>query len=329
MSKHFLLFCITIIGCGTLCSQTSPQTGEAVPNSGAARSSIDSGEIGCGGVAVGPLTVDDVVAMLSKSTSSDVIFNISRQRGHLTFSPVELVTFKEKGAEDKLLEELAQGPEVYIGWSVLPSNVVRDNYGHYVLDKYFALDVAIANRSPDKSVIITALEFCHDELKDVSVDPTLVRGSLQKGELYGKRTTWSNTLQGVGSIMSPAAPFFKNALHRATFSTGAAMFSPMKSAFDLVFQDSIAVYLTNWDKDQVFKQGFIVPAGGSQRGRVFVPIEYIYPKPPNKNDKAAYAAWENATKGRFNVEEVKKVLGSLVVLGQEVQLTGRRRFSSQ
>ena len=25
---------------------------------------------------------------------------------------------------------------MYIGWSILPSNVVRDNYGHYVMNKF-------------------------------------------------------------------------------------------------------------------------------------------------------------------------------------------------
>ena len=108
------------------------------------------------------------------------------------------------------------------------------------------------------------------------------------------------------------------------------MFSPLKSAFDLVLPDSIAVYLTNWDKDQAFKNGFIVSAGGSQRGRVFVPIEYIYPKPQDKKvNKDQYLRWLNATKGRFDTNDVKGDIGSLVVLGQRVTLQGRSRFSSQ
>lgn len=302
-------------------------TSAAAGNPQGAASSIESGSIGCG-AAHAALTKADVLAILKSGASSAVVLDIAKDRGHGDFSSKDLAEFKQARASDALLTELARGPEMYIGWSILPSNVVRDNYGHYVMNKFFAVDVAVANRS-DKSVVISALEFCHEELRDVSADPTLVRGSLQKGELVGRRSIISNTIQGVGSVMSPGAAFFKVVAHRATFSTGAALFSPIKSAFDLVAPNTIATYLTNWDKDQVFKSGFIVSAGGSQRGRVFIPIEYIYPRPltKTKNDqksKELYDNWQNATKGHYNPEVVKKAIGSLVMLGQEFDL-GKRR----
>ncbi|MEP6754863.1 MAG: hypothetical protein ABJA67_05135, partial [Chthonomonadales bacterium] len=185
-------------------------------------------------------------------------------------TPTDLAAVRQKmGAtltddDTALLKALSESADLYIGYSILPAKVVRDNYGHYVRDKFFAADVAISNRASTGTIVISTLEFCHAvilqtaakvksdttaHMKDVSTDPTLVRGSLQKGELTGARSEISNTIQAIGSIMAPAAPFFKVATHRATFTTAAAMLAPLKSGFDLVVPDTIAVYLSNWDKD--------------------------------------------------------------------------------
>lgn len=303
---------------------------------------------GCGPAAK-LLEQADVVTLLKSSATDEEISAYIAAKARKAFTAAEVAAFADakpgRGAD--LIKSLATGPDVYIGWSVLPPKVLRDNYGHYVVDKYFGLDVAIANRSQGTngsntgtSVIVSALEFCPtgNVVKDVSADPTLVRGSLQKGELTGKRADVSNTIQAIGTIMAPAAPFFKNALHRATYSTGASMLSPIKSAFDLVWPDTIATYLTNWDKDQVFKQGFVVAAGQSERGRVFIPIEYIYPRPgknPGKNSQGYAAweakriAWEIASSGKYDPEAVKKVIGSVVVLGQQATIGGRVVSASQ
>jgi hypothetical protein len=312
-------------------------------------SAVDNG---CGQAAQ-TLGAGEVVTLLKSSATDDEISSYIAAKARRPFSASDVASFADakptapttRGAD--LIKSLATGPDVYIGWSVLPPKVLRDNYGHYVVDKYFGLDVAIANRSQGTngsntgtSVIVSALEFCPtgNLVKDVSADPTLVRGSLQKGELTGKRADISNSIQAIGTIMAPAAPFFKNALHRATYSTGASLLSPIKSAFDLVWPDTIATYLTNWDKDQVFKQGFVVAAGQSERGRVFIPIEYIYPRPgknPGK-DSAGYAAWEAkqlawkiASSGKYDPEAVKKVIGSVVVLGQQATIGGRVVSASQ
>jgi len=309
-------------------------------------------DIGCGQAAQ-ILGAAEVVTLLKSSATDDEILSYIAAKARRSFSASDVASFADakptlpatRGAD--VIKSLATGPDVYIGWSVLPPKVLRDNYGHYVVDKYFGLDVAIANRSQGTngsntgtSVIVSALEFCPtgNFVKDVSADPTLVRGSLQKGELTGKRADISNSIQAIGTIMAPAAPFFKNALHRATYSTGASLLSPIKSAFDLVWPDTIATYLTNWDKDQVFKQGFVVAAGQSERGRVFIPIEYIYPRPgkkPDKNSKdypaweAREVAWKIASGGKYDPEAVKKVIGSVVVLGQQATIGGRVVSASQ
>jgi hypothetical protein len=326
-------------------SQTTSQT--APPTTSEATSLAT--DTGCGQAAQ-ILNRDEVTTLLKSSATDDEISSYIAAKARRAFTAYDVAAFADAkpGRGTDLIKSLATGPDVYVGWSVLPPKVLRDNYGHYVVEKYFGLDVAVANRSQGTnggttgtSVIISALEFCPtgNTVKDISADPTLVRGTLQKGGLTGRRADISNSIQAIGTIMAPAAPFFKNALHRATYSTGTSMLNPIKSAFDLVWPDTIATYLTNWDKDQVFKQGFVVAAGQSERGRVFIPIEYIYPHPGKKPDKSnanAYAEWEAkqiawkiATSGKYDPEAVKKVIGSVVVLGQQATIGGRVVSSSQ
>jgi hypothetical protein len=303
-------------------------------------------EQGCGN-STKTLEKDEVVTLLKSAATDAEIQTFINAKARKSFTAADMAEFANAKSpavatrSEALIKSLVSGPDVYIGWSVLPPNVLRDNYGHYVVNKYFGLDVAIANRSEDstQSLIITALEFCHpiDHIKDISADPTLVRGSLQKGELTGKRADISNSIQAIGTLMAPAAPFFKNAMHQATYSTATSMLSPLKSAFDLVWPDTIATYLTNWDRDQVFKQGFVVSGGQSERGRVFIPIEYIYPrpgkKPTNPDDlkkwEEARDAWKIACSGKYDPEKVKAAIGSVVVLGQQAKIGGRVVSASQ
>jgi hypothetical protein len=269
-----------------------------------------------------------IKGLLESKTSPDVLENLVRSNmGRIDVSPEQLLELKKAGASDDLLLLLTTQSDVYIGWTVLPAKIVRDNYGQFVQNKYFAIDVAIANRNERTSLVITALEFCHGGIRDVSQDPVLVRGSLQKGEMTGARNTASRTIQAVGNIASPSAAFFKNELHRGTFSAFASLFTPLKSGFDLVFPNTILTYLENWDKDEVFRKGFIVAAGGSTRGRVFIPIELIYPRPKERSQAPdAYQLWRDATKGRFDPQDVKRRIGSLVVLGQEITLGQQHTF---
>ena len=329
-----------------------------------ARTSTDTQETGCGQMASDLRSAKDfqkgsavqtIRQMVEKNVPDDVILSVVQ--GHIStldLTPSDVADLAGARASAALLRSLTSGADVYIGWSVLPAKVLRDNYGRHVTDKYFGIDVVIANRTGNstpaggtehaeepQSLIVTALEFCHvqagGELRDVSVDPVLVRGSLQKGELTGRRNTISRAIQAIGDVAAPSAGFFKNDLHRGTFSTAAALFTPIKTGFDLVWPDTILTYLENWDKDEVFKKGFVVPAGGSTRGRVFIPIEIIYPRPLaakngqlSPDEKKTYESdnelYKQATKGNYDPEDVKKKIGTLVVLGQQITLGPRRRY---
>src|SRR5262249_44123001 len=151
--------------------------------------------------------------------------------------------------------------------------VLRDNFGRGIRGKYFGVDIAVANRSTDKGLMITAFEFCMDGLKEVTSDPALVRGSLVKGEMTGPRTIIYQAIHAVGLVAGPAQGFFKNQAHHDNYVTGVGIFDPLETGFKLIWPDTIQSYLDSWDKDEVFKKGFIVAAGAPPlRGRIFVPI---------------------------------------------------------
>lgn len=293
------------------------------------QSSIDTATVGCDtGTAEPRVTIAKVKEMVAAKVPPAVVISlIQESSGDLMPSPDVVIELAKAGASEEVLAAILDGPEVYIGWSVMPSKIVRDNYGQYVTNKYFGIEVAIANRT-QKSIIVTALEFCHDGLRDVSEDPPMVRGSLQKGEIAGHRNRISSTIQAIGGLASPSAAFFKNQIHRGTFSAGAALFTPLKSAWDLIAPNTLLTYLDNWDKDEVFKKGFIVPAGGERRGRVFLPIEQIYPRQLQgaKTNPEAHEKWRQATKGNYDPSEIKRRIGALVVLGQQIKLEQQRRY---
>jgi len=331
---------------------SAPDAAQEPPPARSPDSSVDAGEIGCKAIQDLPaLTIAELRKIVeeqdkSETATSDadkkkevravsdsaILALLQTRKLAAPASPDDIRALIEHHASASVLTAVTSGPEVYIGWSVIPSKIVADNYGHYVRRKYFAIDVAIANRSKD-SLIVTALEFCNDinkeKMREVSSDPPLVRGTLQKGELTGKRSIISHSIQAVGDLASPSAAFFKNTIHRGTFSGVAALFTPLRTGFDLVWPDTILAYLQNWDKDEVFKRGFVVSAGGSTRGRAFIPIELVYPRPLDKTSKSYsedLRRWKEATKGNFDAKDVKKKIGKLVVLGQAIELRNQQRF---
>ncbi len=351
---NFFLLCL--ISFPALAQDSGFALGASSQEPSAGRSPLsgkDAGELGCATAEeLPPLPVADLMKIVDEQnkaltaetdkdkkkemqTASDNTI-LALLQGRKLAAPATADEIKELirlHASAEVLNSVTNGPEVYIGWSVIPSRIVTDNYGHYVRRKYFAIDVAIANRAKD-SLIVTALEFCNnlgtEKLRDVTSDPALVRGTLQKGELTGTRTIVAATIQAVGDLATPSAAFFKNQVHRGTFSGIASLFNPLKTGFDLVWPETILTYLQNWDKDEVFKKGFVVSAGGSARGRVFIPIELIYARPANKKDpkyQDALRDWKEATEGDFDVKKVKAAIGRLVVLGQSIELKNQRRFS--
>lgn len=191
-----------------------------------------------------------------------------------------------------------------VAWEVLPEIVVRDNYGRHVSSKYFAIDVAVHNPSDSDVLIVRAFQFANKETH-LNSDPRLVRGSLEKGQMTGRRNVAINTIKSMGLVAAGASGFFKNTGSSATYNRSVVMFSdPFEKGLEVIFPDTTIKYLSNWDSDKVFKDGFVVSAGDTGRGRIFVPIQALYPD---------YTKPKRGT--QFDLNEVKERLGDMKPVG--------------
>jgi len=285
------------------------------------------------------LTTEGVAQMAESGVPDLTILKLVRASPcNFDLSPEKVKKLKDNNVSDEVMEAMASC-RVYVGWSVLPAKVVRDNYGHYVSRKYFAVDIAVYNRTANQ-LIVNAFEFHRKvspgstqqrdeqrqeaktkEDRTLSTDPALVRGSLQKGQIAGWRHILVGALQLVAYGGPSAAPFFKNVNRKSNYQTGIALANAILKGFDEnIFPDTILTYLRNWDKDEVFKKGFVIAGGESARGRIFLPIELIYPRSDTK--------YKEAVKGKYDPTAVKLDLNSLSVLGQEVSFLANRTVTA-
>ena len=187
-------------------------------------------------VEAGALPFDKLQVMVEKKVPDEVILaTLNRYASRPTLSPDELAKLKgnDVNASDDLLRELVLDDPIYIGWSVIPAKLLRDNYGRYVRQKYFGIDVALANRSKDKGLFVTAFEFCRKQLKEVSSDPALVRGTLVKGEMTGRRSIVLHLIHSTALVLAPIQGFFKNQAHHDNFVTGVNILNPLETGFKL------------------------------------------------------------------------------------------------
>jgi hypothetical protein len=219
-----------------------------------------------------------------------------------------------------------------LAWTVLPPRVIRDNYGHNVSNKYIAIDVIVHNSYACNQLVVKGFRFVVKGTTDyATTDPTLVKGSIVKGQLVGTRNTVVQVVKTLGLIATGASGFFKSTGASATYNRGVTIFSnPFEKGIELIFPDTTVTYLSNWDKDEVFKSGFVVQAGKEVQGRLFMPIEVVCsenysPEKPNDNSSNLTARSKECRPPRwgeryptYDADTVKKNLGEMKVFGQEI-----------
>ena len=235
----------------------------------------------------------------------------------LICAPVLLVFFSiPEALPAQSVSNCPSGVSATIAWNVLPWKIVKDNFGHYVANKYVAVDVAV-NNCTDQTLILNAFQF-HTQVVpgvtriDLTTDPKMVRGTLVKGQKTGIRNTGVHIIKSLGLIASGATGFFKNMGSSATYGRAVTLFSdPFEKGVELIFPDTIVTYLDNWEADEVFKKGFVVSPSQTVRGRVFMPIQNLYPSPAKVKAK------------HLDPSEVRQKLGKISVLA--MQTTGLQR----
>ncbi len=182
--------------------------------------------------------------------------------------------------------------DIKLVWGVLPHMVVRDSYGRHVSTKYFAIDIAILNQSPD-TLNVTGFDVeTTDQGSYPSLDWKLVRASIEKGQMTGRRNVSMAALKGTGSIAAGLNGFFKNARSAATYGRIVSAFTgPFITGLEALIPDTTIKYLANWDQNPVFKNGFVIEGNGrTGNGVIFIPIQLLFPeyRKPSRRDAPDY-----------------------------------------
>ncbi len=231
--------------------------------------------------------------------------------------------------EDAIEASEASGRRPQVAWYVLPSKIIRDNYGHYVSSKYIAIDITVHNMNSTDQISVQAFTFLGLRSDDPykNSDPNLVRGSIVKGQETGARNTLVRVIKVVGNLATGAGGFVKNAGASASYGRGVSIFSdPFEKGVELIIPDTTVTYLTAWDKDEVFKKGFIVEPGKEVTGRIFIPVslvcELLRAHQPPVNTACKEGGWLRSA--QYDPLVIRDNLAPLGVMGSHITLTVKR-----
>ena len=210
---------------------------------------------------------------------------------------------------------VADEPGVDVVWSVISANIMKDNFGHFINNKYLGLDVAIGNHSGYdllvSSVVLNTKEGGFPMRLLPSSSYKLVRGTLEKEELIGPRALIINTIKALGPIGTGFIPFFHATGPKANFSTGVDIFSnPLEKGLEAVFPDTVVKELDRLD-DQYLREGTVIHNADQPKYRVFVPKEFVkrlMEKLVSGGDKF----------DPHNDVDVARALNELVLVGQSI-----------
>ncbi len=227
--------------------------------------------------------------------------------------------------QDEVRARHGSGEPPEVAWYVLPPKMVRDNYGHYVSSKYIAIDITVHNMNTTDQINVQAFTFGGAVSVDPykNSDPNLVRGSIVKGQDTGARNTLVRVIKVVGNLATGAGGFVKNAGASASYGRGVSIFSdPFEKGVELIVPDTTVTYLTAWDKDEVFKKGFIVEPGKEVTGRIFIPVslvcELLKAQPPPATSACREGGWLRSA--QYEPLKIRAKLGPLGVLGSHITL---------
>jgi hypothetical protein len=126
----------------------------------------------------------------------------------------------------------------------------------------------------------------------------------------------------LGNLATGSAGFVKNVGASASYGRAVSIFSdPFEKGVEMIFPDTTVEYLTAWDKDEVFKNGFIVDAGKEVTGRIFIPVAVAceMAKAQGMTAQCKEGGWlQSAT---YDPVAIRNGLGTISILGNHVSIT--------
>ena len=154
--------------------------------------------------------------------------------------------------------------EVDVAWYVIPTKIMKDNYGHSIDKKYVGIDVSLGNSSGYDVMISSVMFKNSSNAVSLKLPPApntsyrLARGTLEKQQQTGRRAVFINTTKVLGTLGTGVVPFFHVPTAKANFSTGVDIFSnPLEKGLELIFPDTLVKELERLD-DQYLRDGTVV-----------------------------------------------------------------------
>lgn len=226
--------------------------------------------------------------------------------------------------------------QVDVMWSVLPENIVHDNFGKKISKEYYCIDVIVGNDS-GFDLQLTSVGFTVPEVNPRASEHTayivpsigyrMARGTLERAQQVGVRNRLLAFINSMGPFLTGFTPFFHAVNHRANFSEGVNIFSnPFEKGYEQTFPDTTIRQLDRL-ADQVWRDDntsrTVVTNNTQLRLMTFFPRKFLYP-PVNKAKRASDYDYDLQADPR----EVMRRLGQIVLIGEVVQHTNRIRIVS-
>lgn len=239
---------------------------------------------------------------------------------------------------DFTITGITQGPippglngkgEVDVMWEVVPDKVTSDNFGGKVKRQFYCIEVVIGNDSGFdlqlSSIGFTLPGLANAKQRIPSTGYRTVRGSLEAFQLLAPRNFVINGLKVLGPLLTGFLPFFHVEAHARNFSEAINVISnPLEKGVENFWPD-----LTPRELDRLADMTFrddistktIVPNNVQARILTFVPKEIVFPhkKPITINNKDL---------NPYNIHDVMRALGEIVIVGQEIVHVNRVRVVS-
>ena len=221
--------------------------------------------------------------------------------------------------------------QVDVMWSVLPDQITDDNFGGKVKRQFYCVEVVIGNNSGFdlqlSSVGFTLPYLGNGQQRIPSAGYREVRGSLEAFQLLAPRNFVVNGLKVLGPILTGFLPFFHAVNHAKNFSEAINIISnPLEKGVENFWPDLIPKELDRL-ADMTFRDDVstktIVPHNVQARILTFVPKELAFPY-----KKKFQLSSQQGFLYPNNPQDVMKVLGNIVLVGEQVAHVNRVRVVS-
>jgi hypothetical protein len=193
-----------------------------------------------------------------------------------------------------------------IDWTILPSNIVGDNYGRTIRQDYYCIEVTIQNNS-DSDLALAALRFVgeNEELGRPNTSYTTVHGSLARRKITHPRTMTLAIIDAAGSLLTGFNPFFHSLNHAKNYSQFIDILSnPFAKGLEKAWKDPYPDELARFEQD-VLRDEKMIKANDTLKTKIFVPKRGLCPDQQDGNCKT--------------IDDAKAALGQLQLRAYKFQ----------